>query len=780
MRLKLHQHLSLQFILLSIIVLIKSTYAALSTYEDLFQPFEEEYDPWKFDPKSIYGTPLGGYGRATRSRIASLPIRLVGASNFDARDRGGIDIDIDIDTTAAAATTNIDDDGVITAIEGENGESTIGRGEGEDNISFDHDGFYFTTRDGQGRLYSCRIYNENELESDTLSTSLFDSAMERERGLFKLVREDDDDEEEKEEEEEELDSDKDEQKHKGNIVGNPNEQKISSEQSKDNIKDYESKNSNTKHTSDKFDISSRLERLNGYCAQLHKDWWSYEWCHDKSVSQFHLAMNMNGGETQTSASAAAAVAVALGYTAGPGLELATFSIESVTLLGKFSQREVLYNHDNNDIVQSKGSDGDVSSPPPLSKDSLSHTEELIQDVREDIDQKITGASIANTDQTNNDMHDHVKNGDNQAVESESDLTSPPPPSPPPSLPPLSAELSSSSSSTVSKLNEKQIIVNTIDDKDNEKSTADNDQNDDKRSIEIFETFTNGKYCEESKKQREIQVHLRCCEENKEINKLYSKAAKSKSQGGAIVVSFQNIEEDEVCHYKATICTNVLCKSFGLIQEIITEAVTVHHKEPIEIKKDDSIHEILDKALGSYCISRNEGWWTYRFCHKYNIYQYHEEAVIDSITGLQKTVVDTQITLGKYDTNTLDGFPTEEEINHMYLPKDRGFDTGNENENSNHSAETIDPYYVQEYLHGDICEGSDVVDSAIKGGKIGDGKIERSTTVRFFCGNQKAIMKVNEDSTCHYVMDISVPELCIHKYFEIPRIQTQVVKCLPVD
>jgi hypothetical protein len=46
-------------------------------YNSLFQSNIMEYDMMKFDPFSFSGAPLGGWGRATRSRLATLPLRLV-------------------------------------------------------------------------------------------------------------------------------------------------------------------------------------------------------------------------------------------------------------------------------------------------------------------------------------------------------------------------------------------------------------------------------------------------------------------------------------------------------------------------------------------------------------------------------------------------------------------------------------------------------------------------------------------------------------------------------
>eukprot|EP00978_Attheya_sp_CCMP212_P049336 scaffold651407_cov63-Attheya_sp.AAC.2 len=87
-------------------------------------------------------------------------------------------------------------------------------------------------------------------------------------------------------------------------------------------------------------------------------------------------------------------------------------------------------------------------------------------------------------------------------------------------------------------------------------------------------------------------------------------------------------------------------------------------------------------------------------------------------------------------------------------------------------------YVQEYIFGDTCDQSDVTDSSIKGGNVVDGGIERSTSVRFGCGNEFGLMNINEDSTCHYQLEVSVPDLCDNPLFKAPVIKTQVIKCLP--
>ena len=88
------------------------------------------------------------------------------------------------------------------------------------------------------------------------------------------------------------------------------------------------------------------------------------------------------------------------------------------------------------------------------------------------------------------------------------------------------------------------------------------------------------------------------------------------------------------------------------------------------------------------------------------------------------------------------------------------------------------FYSQEYTKGDVCDHEDVTDSAIKAGEFGEGGIERATTVRYSC-NSELDISVKEDSTCHYIVEISVPTLCYHPLFKAPVSKKQVVKCLPV-
>lgn len=179
-----------------------------------------------------------------------------------------------------------------------------------------------------------------------------------------------------------------------------------------------------------------------------------------------------------------------------------------------------------------------------------------------------------------------------------------------------------------------------------------------------------------------------------------------------------------------------------------------------------------------------------YCHNTHVLQYHGADLIDTKTGKTFIKKETTHLLGSYNGsgNSITDYPNEEEHLHVLnatdLPTEldlgrshlaaRGGKSLNQKVAGGNGA-----IFIQEWSHGDTCDHKDVAESVIKGGNIVQGSIERSTTVRYSCGQKSKLMNINEDSTCHYVIDVSVPELCQHPLFKAPLIKTQVVKCLPL-
>ncbi|KAL7542157.1 hypothetical protein ACHAXR_011564 [Thalassiosira sp. AJA248-18] len=213
-----------------------------------------------------------------------------------------------------------------------------------------------------------------------------------------------------------------------------------------------------------------------------------------------------------------------------------------------------------------------------------------------------------------------------------------------------------------------------------------------------------------------------------------------------------------------------------------------------VKFDQSVREILDNTLGKRsCLLKNLGWWTYEFCHTKQIRQYHANNLVDANTGFAKQTIETEHFLGIYENsgNSIKDYPNEEEHLHVINATGSAADVGIDHrrgaargQKAGNSKNEKQPggngaVYLQEYAHGDVCDHADVAESVIKGGNVVHGSVERSSTVRFSCGKRWELIDIKEDSTCHYILDVTVPELCHHALFKAPVTKTQVVKCLPV-
>lgn len=147
-------------------------------------------------------------------------------------------------------------------------------------------------------------------------------------------------------------------------------------------------------------------------------------------------------------------------------------------------------------------------------------------------------------------------------------------------------------------------------------------------------------------------------------------------------------------------------------------------------------------------------------------------IFKSIFLVLVQVIDKQHTLGIYVHNPLDD--GEDEIRHIVK-----LDLPNPSSSSDTLRAKKGLAFLQEYKFGDLCVGKDVDDTVIKGGVVGSETIERSASVRYFCGATFEILDVSEDHTCHYNVDVSVPDLCAHSLFKTQKKEGQVIKCLPV-
>ena len=616
----------------------------------------------RYTNRTLFGAPLGGWSRANRSRLASLPLRLVGNSVFWKNENGESD---------------------------ENGNEN----DAETHRIAGSGSPYFTMSDGIGRKFVCHIYDQDDLTQLSLSQSVFDAPILKNIDILEDEEDDEEDEETDEEGVKKSESDVDIDSGLADSEGNGDD-KIER-----NADDAEGVEENTKivltHNLDDYlegrgiealanskldtgiynyqldakPILENLKELQGTCAALHTGWWSYEWCDTDKITQFHV--QLQGNE----------------YT-----EVVTqkdlmpeFVLQSISTIGKHTDRKI--------VVQTTDS---------------------------------------------NLLSDAVFNGNAAGDEG------------------ITVEAG------ISKL----VVV---------------------------DSFEDGEYCEDIDEYRKVEVRLKCCTQTDIVTSLRKGAmqnldfftqpfTKESDQARAILL---NVQERSVCNYVAHVCTNVLCDTWLEGENSDIAPSRNPNADNVEFQRDDSIRYILDKTfveMGERCLKRNEGWWSYKFCYKGAISQFHESFDLDADRGVMKALIESENTLGIFDPVAAERYPNEDEVQYVVFPQgiyEEDAKSGTESTPTPQTSGLESAYFYQEYTSGDVCEGEDVIDSAIKGGEMGEGVIQRSTTVRYFCGDKRELIKINEDHTCHYIIDISVPELCSHKFFEIQHIDKHAVKCMPV-
>ena len=265
---------------------------------------------------------------------------------------------------------------------------------------------------------------------------------------------------------------------------------------------------------------------------------------------------------------------------------------------------------------------------------------------------------------------------------------------------------------------------------------------------VIQLYDGGTTCDETGKPRHATVKLRCCTPEQQTFLLEHERATGVEAKALLTQVVE--DKQKICTYTAEVCTPLLCGDDFMSTS----------KLRLEGKKEgvtNSIRSTLERTLGSICLQKSDGWWRYELCHMRHARQFHATTAVDPVTGLATVVIETDHKLGRfYTTEALAPYPDEEEIMHM------------ENER------TAKAVFVMEYKNGDMCDNSDdVKDESLK-------KVARATTLKFSCGKNYELVRVEEDRTCHYIFHVNVPELCRNSLFQAPILKEQVVKCLPVS
>jgi len=281
----------------------------------------------------------------------------------------------------------------------------------------------------------------------------------------------------------------------------------------------------------------------------------------------------------------------------------------------------------------------------------------------------------------------------------------------------------------------------------------------KKEMILIQTFEDGAICDATGLPRTTTVNVRCCTEH-EKKKLFLEEqtffSSSKSANPSFKALILQVHEDStnLCTYTADVCTPLLCLEDDDPMPASPSSITT---------TKESIRKLLQRSLDSICLSKTDGWWKYEFCHLKHARQFHVGAVLDPNTGVAAVQIEADHKLGLFvdqssNTNDPSSAPEEDnEMNHM------------ENER------TLDAVFKMEYSNGDMCDNSPedkVKDFTLK-------TVARSTTVKFSCGKNYELIRIEEDRTCHYVFHVTVPDLCRHEWFQVPVLKEQVIKCLPM-
>ena len=162
------------------------------------------------------------------------------------------------------------------------------------------------------------------------------------------------------------------------------------------------------------------------------------------------------------------------------------------------------------------------------------------------------------------------------------------------------------------------------------------------------------------------------------------------------------------------------------------------------KPDDapaaSPDDILN-GLGEQCFYRVEGWWTYEYCHRKHIRQFHKE----------NEEVTADYVLGNFDAGATS--------------------TLREQSGGGKDAIAVEPsatgrsskYVALVFTGGSTCD--------LTGEK-------RRVEARFFCGSEANtfIASLKEPATCQYTLQISTPLLCRHPSFGVVEAPVKYIKC----
>ncbi|XP_010541931.1 PREDICTED: protein OS-9 homolog [Tarenaya hassleriana] len=164
-------------------------------------------------------------------------------------------------------------------------------------------------------------------------------------------------------------------------------------------------------------------------------------------------------------------------------------------------------------------------------------------------------------------------------------------------------------------------------------------------------------------------------------------------------------------------------------------VIMETEKPVKLKTPD---ELL-QPLSDKCLLRQEGWWSYEFCHLRSVRQLHIE---DDNKVVQEFI------LGNFDADATAAF--NENLPEASTMKDP------------RSSDASLRYHSHLFTNGTICDLT--------------GK-PREIEVRFVCAETRAMVtSMTELSTCKYALTVQCPTLCKHPLFQQEKPVWHTIHC----
>jgi hypothetical protein len=191
----------------------------------------------------------------------------------------------------------------------------------------------------------------------------------------------------------------------------------------------------------------------------------------------------------------------------------------------------------------------------------------------------------------------------------------------------------------------------------------------------------------------------------------------------IILNYGNIFDDDALRGNFDGITFWDIKSTGVAYRCLIPKIEHMLEDEVKENMDESPALYLKDMEFENCFYMNNGWWTYEFCYKKHIKQFHQT---------QEGLTETVYFLGQYDKK-------------------------------NDLINTVkDGHYSEYYNQGTPCDLT---------------KKPRTSEIRYICSNTNArIVSIMEPTVCSYVVIIETPLLCNHPRYKLPPQKLDKIVC----